>query len=137
MKIIQVVIGIVTNNNDEILVVRKRTDIQENDKFLHGKWHMPGGKVNDDEDLESAVIREVFEETGMNVEVISLVAIKEELDRGIILNWYSCKTLSDSVVAGSDVSEAKFINKELMFDFCDPTIVDQWPREVRDLFTKS
>ena len=32
-------------------------------------WELPGGKINDNENYEQAIIREVFEESGMNAYV--------------------------------------------------------------------
>ncbi len=134
---IQVVIGVIHNSNGEILVVRKREDVNEDDKFLHGKWHMPGGKVESSEDLETATIREVLEETNIEVKVIELLGERIEEERGLILYWYLCSPSSEidqEVHHGSDVTEAKFISRYLIEQFCDPTVVDQWPEEVRKTF---
>ncbi|XP_068220604.1 uncharacterized protein [Palaemon carinicauda] len=59
----------VVNSNDELLVVRER---------FHTKphWKLPGGYVNQGEDLRSAAVREVKEETGIDTEFVSMVSFR-------------------------------------------------------------
>lgn len=55
----------------------------ENHKFLMikhkkvGKWLQPGGHLEKGENPHEAGIREVFEETGINVKIINKLAISE------------------------------------------------------------
>jgi 8-oxo-dGTP diphosphatase len=46
-----------------------------------GKWVLPGGRVRMDELLESAVLREVEEETGVHCKVKRLVGVYDAPDR--------------------------------------------------------
>ncbi len=64
-----IVCAIITNEKGEILFT-KRNDPGTS---VHGKWEFPGGKVEFNEDLEKAVVREAKEETGYDVEVIKLL----------------------------------------------------------------
>lgn len=56
----------------------------ENKKFLlvkhkkMGKWVQPGGHIEPNENQEEAAIREVFEETGLKVELIGKRVPREE-----------------------------------------------------------
>jgi len=61
--------GVVEYRDKILLVKRKLEGFEE----AHGKWEFPGGKIDIGEDPEDAVIREVKEETGYDVEVISLI----------------------------------------------------------------
>lgn len=55
----------------------------ENQKFLMikhkkvGKWLQPGGHLEKGEKLHEAALREVFEETGINVKIVNKLAISE------------------------------------------------------------
>ena len=49
-----------------LLVCRSVTD-----RWNPGKWECPGGKPNEGEHFDDALIREVFEETGLQVQIIS------------------------------------------------------------------
>ena len=53
-KIIHAAGGIVSDENGEILMI-----------FRYGCWDFPKGKVEDGEDWETAALREVQEETGL------------------------------------------------------------------------
>jgi 8-oxo-dGTP diphosphatase len=56
--------------NDKILFVKRDIKLSEG-----GKWGVPGGYVNLNENLEEAIIREVFEETGYRVSDLKLFTI--------------------------------------------------------------
>lgn len=67
MEEVKVAYGLIINNRNEILMV-----------FNHeGHWSLPGGRVEANESLIEATIREVFEETGFRVEVGNLLAVNE------------------------------------------------------------
>lgn len=46
---------------------------------LIGEWSLPGGGVESGERLEDAIVREVFEETGLEVSVTSLALVFERI----------------------------------------------------------
>lgn len=52
--------GIVTNENDEILLM-----------FRRGKWDMPKGKIELNEKIIEGAVREVIEETGVKIESVN------------------------------------------------------------------
>ncbi len=61
--------GFIVNDGKFLLV--KRAD---NDDFLPGVWEIPGGKLEIDESCEEGTAREVLEETGLEVEVVSIIS---------------------------------------------------------------
>ena len=56
--------GVVTNNNGDILLIKR-----------FGKWDLPKGKVDDNENFENAAMREISEECG-----ITSLDLKKELN---------------------------------------------------------
>lgn len=59
----------------KVLLVRRAHDPGR------GRWSLPGGRVEHGESLEQAVHREVAEETGLLIDIVSLAGIREVLPR--------------------------------------------------------
>lgn len=79
--------AIVEFPNNKILLVKRATVI------FKGYWALPGGKVGPGETVEHAVVREVKEETGLDVEIVRKVGEYHEngVQNGIEYDYYpSC-----------------------------------------------
>jgi 8-oxo-dGTP diphosphatase len=77
-----------------------------------GLWTIPGGKVELGEPLAAAVVREVFEETGLAVEVGPIVEVIERIGAGyhyVIIDYLAHATTDHPVIAGGDVRAARFV----------------------------
>ncbi|WP_367987218.1 8-oxo-dGTP diphosphatase MutT [Vibrio sp. NTOU-M3] len=61
MKRIHIVAAIIFNQDKSHVFITKRPD----DKHKGGFWEFPGGKVEDNESIEQAMIRELEEEIGI------------------------------------------------------------------------
>jgi 8-oxo-dGTP diphosphatase len=63
---------------------------------LAGMWELPGGKVEDGEDPEAAVVRECLEEIGVEVEVVEIleVAWHRYEHKEVLLLFYDCRPRS-------------------------------------------
>jgi ADP-ribose pyrophosphatase YjhB (NUDIX family) len=61
--------GIVVSPNNDILVVREVTETRK------GFYKLPGGHLDCDEHIEKAVVREIFEETGIQTQFESLLCL--------------------------------------------------------------
>ena len=68
-----VVLGVIIRNG-KILIGKKRNGYHPMN--LGGKWHVIGGKVEENETEEEAIKREVREETGLEVKAIKKVGEK-------------------------------------------------------------
>lgn len=71
--------------------------VDEDGRFLtikradNGAWELPGGVLELDESLEDGVRREVYEETGIRVEVGSLCGVYKNMACGIVALVFRCK----------------------------------------------
>jgi mutator protein MutT len=56
-----------------VLILKRSADSKNNP----GKWDFPGGKVDAGEDIDSALLREVSEETGLDIELSEVLSSAE------------------------------------------------------------
>lgn len=57
--------GVIKNNKNEILIVKRHPKSKTDPE----KWELPGGKVDEGEDFAKALIREIKEETSLDVKI--------------------------------------------------------------------
>lgn len=125
----QAVIAIV-NYNGKFLLGRKRSD---SNKFLARKWHIPAETVKKEESDEQALIRGIKEETGLEVHVSSYMGRHVNSVTGTEARWYTCVSLTETIVPGSDLEDVMWATKEQVLALCGE-MVYYWPDKVKDYF---
>jgi len=104
--------------DDKILLIKRK-----NEPFK-GKWALPGGYVEYGEKVENAVIREVYEETGLKTKIRNLVGVYSDPNRDprghTITVVYILDIKYGELKGGDDAVDAKFFDlkdlPELSFD---------------------
>ncbi|MGD7069472.1 NUDIX hydrolase [Acetobacter sp. AAB5] len=71
----------ILNNAGHILLLRRLKQPEA------GCWGLPGGKVDPFETVPAAVIREVQEETGLNVQLGALLCVVDQIDPAAGTHW--------------------------------------------------
>lgn len=103
----ELAVGGVAVSDDRLLLVRRGHGPAA------GEWSVPGGRVDAGEPIEAAVVREVVEETGLDVVVDELLGWVERFDEGhhfVILDFRVTVLDPDAPVrAGDDAAEAAWI----------------------------
>jgi len=65
---------LLTDENNKILILKRSTDSKTNP----GKWEFPGGKVDQGESFDQALIREVYEETQLKISLEHVIGVSEQ-----------------------------------------------------------
>jgi 8-oxo-dGTP diphosphatase len=107
-------VGAIIVRDDQILLVRR------SNPPMQGEWSIPGGLVETGETTREAIIREVREETGLDIEVVKLAEVFERIVRDpdsrvqyhYVLIDYVCRATTGEAHAASDVSEVRWVNTD-------------------------
>ncbi|MBQ7104309.1 MAG: (deoxy)nucleoside triphosphate pyrophosphohydrolase [Bacilli bacterium] len=111
MKRIKVVAALI-ETNDKVLIAQRLKG------HLAGKWEFPGGKVEEGELEEKAIVREIYEEFNISVKCDYFVCNNVVVDneKEIDLRLYHCTYLSGEVVL-QDHSSYVFVDKKLLLSY--------------------
>lgn len=81
---------------------------------FQGFWALPGGFVEEGERCEEAVVREVLEETGLEVRPVSLLGVysdpRRDPRRHTVSVVFLCTIAGGHLAAASDAAEAAFFS---------------------------
>ena len=94
-----------------------------------GRWTLPGGRVEAGETLEEAVVREIREETGLDVRVGAVVGqvLIPAGDVQYDVVDFECTPLDPAAVpvAGDDAADVRFVDGAAMDTLpCTPRLID-------------
>lgn len=113
--------GLITNDQNEILLV----------KNPRKGWECPGGIVEPGETLPQGLIREIKEETGVDVEIINIVGIYSNTKKKkgyngvdevptIVTVDFICKYVSGDLRTSDESIEVKWFSKEEALNAVNP-----------------
>ena len=117
-KIVLGVGAVVWNDEAEVLLIRRSKPPRL------GEWSLPGGKVEIGETLRAALLREVREETGLDVQIVDLLDTAEIIfdaeagasDAHYVLVDFTVRAVSGMLAAGSDAADARWFSLDAIAD---------------------
>jgi 8-oxo-dGTP diphosphatase len=105
-------VGAVIVQEGRVLLVRRGSEP------LKGHWTLPGGVLEVGESLIEGVVREVREETGLEVEVIELIELLDRIHRDngrvryhYVIADYLCRVTGGELRAASDADAVRWVER--------------------------
>lgn len=103
--------AVIRNDRGEIVLIRRGQEPRR------GEWSIPGGRLEWGESVRDAIVREVREETGLEVEVAGLIDVVDSVTRDgsgeavrhYVLIDFLVRHVSGTLRAGSDAAEARWV----------------------------
>ena len=102
-KFVVGVTSVVLNNKKEVLLLRHTY-------WPAGSWGLPSGYANSNEKLEDTVVRELYEETRLNVKVDSLIRVISGYKLRLEVYYLSHITGGNLKLDTNEILEAKFFS---------------------------
>jgi len=101
--------ALIFKDNKLLMLKRKLTS-----SFAGGAWDIPGGKIEFGELPESALIREVQEETSLEIKILDILSISSGINEAkrkqYITIVYICEYVSGSVSINSESIEYEWVD---------------------------
>lgn len=119
----KVAVVVLVSDGDRLLFVQRGAEPQI------GKWCFPGGYVDRGEEVTAAARREVKEETGLEVEITSLIGVYSLPSNPVIVIAYSGKVAGGRLVAGTDAEDAGWFEVGALPELAFPhnvKIIEDW-----------
>lgn len=96
------VAGLVSNNKDETLLI----------KSPRRGWEYPGGMVEPGETLQEALIREIKEETGVDVRIIGFVGVCKNIEKDVVNIDFTCEYVGGELTRSDESIDVQWIKRE-------------------------
>ncbi len=108
-------VGAVVIDGTRVLLVRRGQEP------LKGEWSLPGGALELGETLQQGVVREVLEETGLEVVPGSIVEVFDRITQDeatgrvryhYVLVDFVCRVAGGTLLGASDAEEARWVERD-------------------------
>ena len=127
-------VGAVVFRRSDVLLVKRASEPNR------GRWSVPGGALEAGETVEAAAVREVLEETGLEVRAMRVADVRDliELDAEGRVRWHYvlidvlCDYVRGEPRPSSDAENARFVPLRELSDYdVTPTALEAIERATR------
>lgn len=119
-EVVPVVKGVILHKG-KVLLIKRANHVH----FGGGTWEFVGGKLEFGEDLEDGLVREIKEETGLDVNVEKILYAKsiQEPARQLVVLTYLCKCNGNNVILSKEHVEYMWAAKNELLNCLSPVIL--------------
>jgi len=110
------VFGIIVDKENRMLLVHR------NDYDL---WNLPGGGLDSGESPWDGVIREVKEETGLDVKVSKLLGVYSKAKKDEVVFNFECKVVGGELTLNEEARDLKYFELQEIPENTSPKQVDR------------
>jgi 8-oxo-dGTP diphosphatase len=93
----------IVDEADHLLAVRRRDN---------GHWEPPGGILELDETIQAGLVREVREETGLEVEPEALSGVYKNMRRGIVALVFRCRIVGGELRPTREAEQVSWLSPD-------------------------
>ena len=113
----------VIGDNNQVLLVKRGNEPG------YGLWSLPGGYVDRGEIVEEAAAREVFEETGLNINITRLIGVFSQKNHPVIVIAFSGERISGELQTSDETLAVEFFDIDVLPEMAfprDQEIIKSW-----------
>jgi 8-oxo-dGTP diphosphatase len=100
----------IVNESGRLLAVRRRDN---------GHWEPPGGMLELHETIQAGLVREVREETGLEVEPQALSGVYKNMRRGIVALVFRCRIIGGEPRPTREAKQVSWLSPDQVRDLMD------------------
>ncbi|GII06176.1 NUDIX hydrolase [Planobispora takensis] len=97
------VAGVIIDDQGRALLTQRRDN---------GHWEAPGGVLELDEDITTGLLREVEEETGLQVEPVALTGVYKNMTQGIVALVFRCKIVGGQLTETNETRAFRWVTTD-------------------------
>ena len=97
------VAAVITDDHNRALLIQRADN---------GHWEPPGGVLELGETIHEGLRREVREETGLEIEPVTLSGVYKNMSRGIIALVFRCKITGGSLVTTAETAGYRWATED-------------------------
>ena len=112
MNFTNVVAAVIKKENYYLIAQRNRN------KHLGLQWEFPGGKVENNESFQDALMREILEELNITINVHEKIAEENFKDKKIdvVIHYFLC-TIKEGVIKLTEHEDFSWIEKKILHQY--------------------
>ena len=93
----------IVDEGGQLLAVRRRDN---------GHWEPPGGILELDETIQAGLVREVREETGLEIEPEALSGVYKNMRRGIVALVFRCRIVAGELRPTQEAEQVSWLSPD-------------------------